>query len=392
MAFAKTYREEIVLAYYCFNSALAIAFFIIGTIYLRHRDRRDQRRKEWRQFAETIRSEYNNLKAQNIPWKISKVKDTFGNIQLDTEITGLDVLRFMINSDYESFKTKELKALWEDLKPFFQLLNTCASLILLGTVPNNIKAELGMLVTELGELTLPFYKAEERAPILKSLKHFCSGETPKVKAERKRRKIDARLEEAIPYVKRLRFQWKVERVVVITTSGEYDQCNSFLLDLGITMYNEVAAPLNFLHNLQLDLEEPMNLSEFARELREHPPNLKYVGKIVDSDSDDAIVVKMLHEVRVYCMQHISEERKPLDLEIEGTIEILKEVHERVLGRRQDKELIVRKTCEKFMEDISSLKDNLHQYQMKNDLDLKLQELHGVFTCLINENRLNKNCH
>ena len=65
----------------------------------------------------------------------------------------------------------------------------------------------------------------------------------------------------------------------------------------------------------------MKLSEFARELREHPPNLKYaVGKLVDSDSDDLIVAKMLHEVRVYCMHHISEERKRLDLEIEGNIE------------------------------------------------------------------------
>lgn len=391
MAFAKTYREEIVLAYYCFNSALAIAFFIIGTIYLRHRDRRDQRRKEWRQFAETIRSECNNLKAQNIPWKISKVKDTFGNIQIDTEITGLDVLRFMINSEYETFKTKELKLLCEDLKPIFQLLNTCASLILLGAVPHNVKTGLGTLIAELGELTLPFYKAEERAPILKCLKHFCSGGRLKVKTERKMRRIDTKLEDAVPYVKRLRFECSVERFS-LDERRKYEECNRFRLDLGISVYEGIAEPLNFLNNLQLSLEEPVNLSEFARELREHPPNLKYVGEIVDSDSDDLVVVKMLHEVRVYCMHHIKEERKRLDLEIEENIEILKEVYERVTGRRQDKELIVRKTCENFMEDIWSLKGNLHQYQMKNDFDLKLQELHGTFTRLINENRLNKNCH
>ena len=156
MAFAKTYREDIALAYYCFNLALAIAFFIFGTICLRHRDRRDQRKKEWRQFAETVRSKYRNLKAENIPWKISKVKKTFGNIQFDTEINGLDVLRFMIGSEYKSFNTTELEALCEDLKPIFQLLNTCASLTLLGAVPHNIKTELGTLIAELGELTLPF--------------------------------------------------------------------------------------------------------------------------------------------------------------------------------------------------------------------------------------------
>ena len=185
MAFATTHRDEITLAYYCFNLSLTIAFFVIGTIYLRHRDRRDQQRKEWRQFAETIRSGYGNLKSQNILSEISKVKDRFRNIKMDIEITGLDILRYMIDSNYECFKTTQLEALCEDLTPIFQLLNTCASLTLLGTVPRNITAELGTMVTDLGELILPFYKGEERATILTCLKYFASGGKPKVETERR---------------------------------------------------------------------------------------------------------------------------------------------------------------------------------------------------------------
>ena len=185
MAFAKTYREEITLTYYCFNLALTIAIFIFGTIYLRQRDRRDQRRKEWRQFAETIRCGYSKLKAEDILEKISKVKETFEDIHLDMEITGLDVLRFMIDADFELTKTTELKALREDLNSILHLLNICASLILLGTVPKNIRAELGKLVTEMGELTLPFYKGEERATVMTCLKHFGSRGKPTFKTERR---------------------------------------------------------------------------------------------------------------------------------------------------------------------------------------------------------------
>ena len=229
MAFAKVYKEEITLAYYCFSLALTIAIFIFGTIYLRHRDRRDQQRKEWRQFAETIRSEYSKLKAQNILLKISKVKERFENIQMNTTITGLDVLRYMIDADYNSFKTRLLKDLIEDLDSIFQLLNTCASLILLGTVPNNIRAELGKLITELGKMTLPFFKGEKHQTILKCLKHFGSDRRKMAKTEKQMRDVDMRLEHAVPYVHCLQFPGSFWTNVFIPRS-DYEKCNNFIFN------------------------------------------------------------------------------------------------------------------------------------------------------------------
>ena len=42
--FAKEYKESITLAYYCGNLLLTIVVFVFGTIYLWHKDRRDQQR------------------------------------------------------------------------------------------------------------------------------------------------------------------------------------------------------------------------------------------------------------------------------------------------------------------------------------------------------------
>ena len=317
MAFATTHRDEITLAYYCFNLSLTTAFFVIGTIYLRHRDRRDQQRKEWRQFAETIRSGYGNLKSQNILSKISKVKETFRNIKMDIEITGLDILRYMINSNCECFKTTQLEALCEDLTPIFQMLNTCASLILLGTV----QAELGTTVTDLGELILPFYKGEKRATILTCLKHFASGGKPKVETERRVSDVDVRLEQDFPYLKHLRFEG-TSGGILITGNSDYSEPGRFHFEL-----NMFDKPLDSLYQLQFDLEEPTCKSDFARELRELPLNLKYSGQSC-SDGDKLVVVRALHEVRVY-IHLLLEKREAIVDETNENIERLKVMHERV---------------------------------------------------------------
>ena len=199
MAFAKDYREEITLRYYCFNLALAMAFFIFGTIYLWLRDKRDQQRREWRQFAERIYSEYSKLKDKGITRKISKVKDK--KIRMHSEITGLDVLRYMLaEGNYERSKTTQLECLREDLQSIFPLFNVCSSLLLLGNVPKNIKEELIDVISDLGKMTVPFFKGKQREIILRCLKHF-SNDRQKLETERRIRELDSRLEGDIPYVK-----------------------------------------------------------------------------------------------------------------------------------------------------------------------------------------------
>ena len=384
MPFAKTYREEITLAYYCCTVALTIAFFLYGTIYLRYRDRRYQQRQEWRQFAKTIRKKYSKLKAENIPSKISKVKDTFGNIQMEKVITGLDVLRYMINCvDYSSFKTSELDALREDLKSIFPLLNICASLILSGPVPDNIRAELGELVTELGEITLPFHKGEERQTVLKCLKHFGSGGKPTVETERMKN-VDTMLDEkALKYIQCLTFRVANEYTHRMTQESDncsknYTKCRKFELQFDVLVH-DLGEPFNFLKELQGDLEEKEYLSDFAEELRKHLKNLKFSDKI-DTENDKLILVKVLHEVRMY-IYLILKESKALDDEIYQNIKILREVYERVTIIKPDK-VIVRGICERFISDLFTLRKSNHPYHRSESFKVQLVELYRKFHELI----------
>ena len=388
MAFAKEYREEITLAYYCLNFALTIAVFVFGTIYLRHRDRRDQQRKEsqdrtdqqrkeWRRFAETVMSEHRKLKAENIPWKISKVKDTFKNIQIYKEITGTDVLRFMVNDPDRDkcFKTTELDAFREDLDSIYQLLNTCASLILLGTVPKNIKSELGELVTKLGQLALPFYKGEERANILKCLDHFRRPDQEEVKWN-----IDDGITENVRYVRYLRFGGVNQRRSQLSDRErreKYGTCSK--LEFKFTFdYSDVnqqsSRTITFLKQLHVDLEQETYTKDFAENLR--AKNLKFIDKIDGNDCDKLVKVKVLHEVRHY-IHIISEGREALDTKRNQNIDILREVHENVTKIRPD-EVIVRDICERFIFDLSFLKETMQPYHKSEYFRLQFQQLYKMY--------------
>ena len=298
---------------------------------------------------------------------------------MDIEITGFDILRYMIDSNCECFKTTQLEALCEDLTPIFQMLNTCASLILLGTVPRNVKAELGTTVTDLGELILPFYKGEERATILTCLKHFASGGKPKVETERRVSDVDVRLEQDFPYLKHLRFEG-TSGGILITGNSDYSEPGRFHFEL-----NMFDKPLDSLYQLQFDLEEPTCKSDFARELRELPLNLKYSGQSC-SDGDKLVVVRALHEVRVY-IHLLLEKREAIVDETNENIERLKVMHERVTRKKRKDYELMTETCDEFMKDLSFFKKNLRQYNIKQNFDSKLKEIHGTFKRLIRENKL-----
>ena len=351
MHFAKAYKEEITLAYYCFNLALTIAIFIFGTIYLRHRDRRDQQRKEWREFAKDIRGQCSTLKDKEVLSRVSKTKEESGNVVIYTDttglhITGLDVLRnsnMLNNSDFQPGSTRPrspLCVLREDLDSIFQLLNTCASLTLLGPVPSNIRAELGRLVTDLGEMTLPFFSGDQRRTVLTCLKYFSSE--PAMKTE----DVDGKILEKVPYIKCLRFdKEKVEQ------DGRSSEITKFTFKVD-RVPAHLAHPLNALNQLLPGKEGKKYFSEFAREFREHFSNPKYFDKI-DSDSDELVIAKVLHEVRMY-VHLLGLDEGAIDERVSQNIEILREVYERVTNSKVKPKEIVRHICERFIQDLSKL--------------------------------------
>ena len=370
MAFAKDYTEEITLGYYCFNLAFAMAFFIFGTIYLRHRDKRDQQRREWRQFAERIYSEYSKLKDKDIPRRISKVRGTFEKIQINSTTAGLDVLRYMlVEGNYESFKTIQLECLREDLQLIFSLFNVCSSLLLLGEVPKNVKEELKDVISDLGKMAVPFFKGKQRKIILKCLEHF-STDKPEPETERRIREVDDRLEAAVPYVKSCLIFGTTEhlydlpagpldlagfhgarKVMELENRRDYSKCRNF--SLCMKENNPQRSDLISLRDLHKDLEDPRYLADFARELRKKPPvpRLNLIEQITHLDTDKRIVEKVLHEVRVYIYLLLNGSQQQEQIRVNVTR--LCKVQEEITKVRPI-EAVVKGICKRFIEDLERL--------------------------------------
>ena len=394
MAFANDYKEEITLGYYCFNLALAVAFFIFGTIFLRHRDKRDQQRKEWRQFAERIYGEFSKLKDKGIPYRISKVKGTFEKIRMTTTITGLDVLRYMLaEGNYERSKTTQLECLREDLQSIFPLFNICSSLLLLGNVPKNIKEELKDVISDQGKMALPFFKGKQRKIILKCLEHF-SNDRPKSETERTTKDLDSRLEESIPYVKiclkfgtsegslpgqlyvlpgpfdLAGFHHDGRATVGVDNRHDYSECSNF--SLYINGNSPQGSDLISLQELYNDLEDRRYVTDFVRELRKEQlaSRLDLIEQISHLDTDERVVEKVLHEVRLYIYWLLNGDH--YRAEIKANMARLLEVQEEVTKFRPI-EAIVKRTCERLIEDLQRLQTSKYHCNSK-DFCEKLQEL------------------
>ena len=375
MNFAKAYRDEITLAYYCFNVVMTTAIFLFGTIYLRRRDRRDQQRRDWRQFAETIRGQYSTLEDTQVLSGVSNTNETFENVLICPKITGLDVLRYMLNNSYFTSRSSRKSALYKlkkDLNSIFQLLNTCASLILLGPVPSNIRAELGELVTELGQVTLPFFTGDQRQTVLKCLKHFSrDGE---IKTEKDLRDIDLpKIKEMVPYIEYLSFDNQVGRH---QQSIHYSKINKFQFefDPGVDQDD----PLSFLKVIQKDLQDEKYLSDFARESQELLSNTRYIDQ-VDSDNERLVVMKVLHQVRMDI--HSLLKKEGIDEAFSSSVVSLREVYERVTRLKPDKE-ILKATCERFIDGLTFLKDSSHSYHMSRSFLEELEEMRKAYSQMI----------
>ena len=365
MTFAKAYREEITFVYYCLNVLLTSAIFFVGTIYLRRIDRRDQQRRDWREFAETIRGQYSTLKDKQVLSWVSETNKTFENVLICPGITGLDVLRYMLNDSYFASRSSRESALYklrEDLNSIFQPLSTCASFISWGPVPRNIRAELTELVTDLGQVTLPFFKGDQCQTVLKCLKHF--RRDGKIKTEKMLRDIDLTIETSVPYIKCLSFGLHQRSI-------HYSKIDKFEFD------SVLDPAVNFLKAIQDDLQNEKYLSDFAREFHEHLSNLQDFD-LVNSDDERLVVMKVLHQIRVY--MHSSLKKGAIDEEVRRDIELLSEIYERVTSFKPDEE-IIRITCERFIQDLSNLKENSHHSSPR--FKEELMKLYQTFINLSN---------
>ncbi|CAH3112931.1 unnamed protein product [Pocillopora meandrina] len=454
---AEENAELITLAYYCINICLTIALFAIGTIYLRYRDRRDhqrrewrqlaeriytdysklkskdipqkiskdqwvqrargtmrpeeqwtqrtsgyrgaeeqyeqrnsghrgpeeqdrrdQQRREWRQLAERIYTDYSKLKGKEIPQKISKVKNTFERIKIHSKVSGLDVLRYMLaDKNYRNFASEspQLKALREDLHMIFVPLNICSSLLLLGEVPVYIEEELRLVVEELGNLVEPFLTGEQQRIALKCLKHFGSNTSSNVvteHAQRSVKELDERIEAIAPYVNSLQFGAtapSVNSFQFLSPNAtefrndfpdkkdcDYSKCRKFWLNKTMIMQNS-HKNLDFLIKLHEDLEYKELQAHCARIFRQNLEELPHESfeQTSDSDSDKAILMKFLHELRLYIHIILSGDQFMMVKRlVEHNVKKLCQRH----GEVHPIKAMIQLVCQRFSEDLLTLKTNI----------------------------------
>ena len=354
--FAEEYAELITFVYYCSNISLTAVVFLFGTCFLWYRDRKYQKRKddeegrnhqrrEWRKFAERMNDDYRNLRSNQTLENILKVKKTFEDLKVHSKVTGLDVLRYWLADDRHRnvwSESPQLRALREDLHTIFFQLNFCSSLIHLGEVPKNITEELRYVVEELGNVAKPFLTGDKLKVASTCLKHFGrpvkkqeedeggggggggrlgqgggrgeeergGGDIPG--AETKREELDQSVEEIVPYVNSLKFD-DGRRPPTNDGSPRLDYSQLIKFSFNVSMPNNHYV---FLEGLHCILEKEENKTSLARNIRDQlaelPLNL--IDPFSDEDSNEDVLVKVLHEARYYI--HYLQNNQPLP-EIDG---------------------------------------------------------------------------
>lgn len=385
------YMEVITLTYYCFNVVLAIVFFAYGTYYLKKRDKRDELRREWRQFAETLGREYSKLKDENTHQRVLEIKESLGNVKVCNEITGVDVLSYMIHhcADRASFGTRgfDFVAFREDLKKILRLLRICHSLTLLGTVPDDIKEEVGELVTDLGEITLPFFKGHRRKIILKCLEHF-GGQSPSENSV-----TDTDMRNAIPYVDFLVFTWVFKAPganpgkKVKETEDKCPECVAFTLHVNGPLTcvldeetrRELLQELDVLIQLQQRIVELEFLTDFVGELRR-----KWSKLFSDEEecpvNDVSVVLRVLHEVRGYTYSKVK--REEINAEKQQKIEEFRIVYRDVMKLKLIDWSTVRVICQRFKADLSNLEKSTSLYHRSGTFTQEFSDLYSKYQTLV----------
>ena len=383
--FAKEYKESITLTYYCGNLLLTIVVFVFGTIYLWHKDRRDQQRRfredredqnrrnqedrrdhqrhlqedrehlnrrdqedrrdhqrrEWCQFAERIYTDYSSLRRNQILENMLKVKKTFEKFPIHSEVTGLDVLRYWLADDRHRnvwSESPQLRALREDLHTIFLQLNFCSSLIHLGEVPKNITEELRYVVEELGNVAKPFLTGEKLKVASTCLKQF--GMPVKKEEEEEggggvggeeeeEKKLHELVEGNIPYLDSLKFGDNDHRASSTSSPPPpvYYSQSKFLFN--VSMPNNEH---NFLQKLHDNLEKGEGKTFLVRMFKDRQAELplNLTDPIGDEDSDEVVLAMVLHEVRYY-IHHLQNNRELWEIDGTNNVDRLRQVHKEITG-------------------------------------------------------------
>ena len=401
-----TCAERVTLGYYIIHIALTFFIFLYGVIFIRRRDRKDKarrvkeerrdkerrveedrrnhKRREWRQFSDKIYADYSELKSKDILRKISKVKNTFEHMRIHSTVTGLDVLRYMLtDDDYRNLvsKSPHLQALREDLHMIFLPLNVCSSLLHLGEVPINIKEELRFVVEELGNLAEPFLTGEQQRVALKCLEHFGSNRSSNEHDQRGVEGLGVPINAIVPYVNILHF---TPEMSISNEDCDYTKCRILLCDLkDPKIRKKFSEKSKFLLDLHEDLESKAHSAEIFRGKLVDLP-VTSIEEISDSDRNEVISMKALHEVRLFIYLILSDNPPMVDYElVERNKDTLYQLY--VKGKKVPlnmTEIEIKRLSTSFILTLEMIRKNLPEEVDKQALGTELEQSYQKIRDLI----------
>ena len=348
-------------------------------------DRRDYRRREWRQFSDRINADYGKLRNEDILQKISKVKYTFERMRIQPRVTGLDVLRYMLTDDnYRNLvsESPQLKALREDLHMIFLSLNLCSSLLDLGEVPGYIKEEVRPMVDELGNVAEPFLTGEQQRVALKCLEHFGSNRSSNEHGQRRVEELGVPINAIVPYVNILHFT--PEMSISPNEDCDYSKCRIFFCDLkDPKIRKKFSEKSKFLLDLHEDLESKAHSAEIFRgKLVDLPVTSS--EEISDSDRNEVISMKALHEVRLFIYLILSDNPPMVDYElVERNKETLYQLY--VKGKKVPlnmTEIEIKRLSTSFILTLEMIRKNLPEEVDKQALGTELEQSYQKIRDLI----------
>ena len=347
-------------------------------------DRRDYRRREWRQFSDRINADYGKLRNEDILQKISKVKYTFERMRIQPTVTGLDVLRYMLTDDnYRNLvsESPQLKALREDLHMIFLSLNLCSSLLDLGEVPGYIKEEVRPMVDELGNVAEPFLTGEQQRVALKCLEHFGSNRSSNEHGQRRVEELGVPINAIVPYVNILHF---TPEMSISNEDCDYSKCRILLCDLkDPKIRKKFSEKSKFLLDLHEDLESKAHSAEIFRGKLVDLP-VTSIEEISDSDRNEVISMKALHEVRLFIYLILSDNPPVVDYElVERNKDTLYQLY--VKGKKVPQnmtEIEIKRLSTSFILTLEMIRKNLPEEVDKQALGTELEQSYQKIRDLI----------
>ena len=278
----------------------------------------EDQNREWRRFADEFFKKY--TESQDILEKLSKVKNTAECMPIHSEVTGLDVLRYMLsNANYYNFESKspELRALRKNYLGIFSQLKYCSASLPSGIAPEEIMEFLRELVEELWKVVEPFLTSEQQRTALKCRERFGSNRASNTATEHDtRRESEVDVKSIIPYVDSLQFGGSDAKMFLIYLPG---------VDKALKDYND-----NERNNLQFLRKRNEQLeTQSATFFREHQAKrpVGSVEQIRKHDSNEVILMKVRHEVRLYIHLILSQSLSISENEqVNRNINSLREIH------------------------------------------------------------------